>query len=171
MGFHIRWQPNFVVVESLLKNKARSFLYVRKQTAGGFHVAHEVGFQPRNVMGFFVTIDDSCQLLDYFFLQFMCLKLGVGLEIEDQHVLSAESFVAPIYELASAEKYLDAGIVFFLFVALSFFFGLFFLGFFLGVAFLVFLDALLDPFVFRFLFFFIERLAVLLHQRRNFIPV
>src|SRR5439155_19758720 len=79
------------------------------------------------------------------------------------------ALAARVHELASAQKDLNAGLIF-VFV-LSLFLGLFFFSFFFGLALLVLFGAPPHPLAFLFLFFFVERLAVLFHQRGNFIAV
>ena len=99
----------------------------------------------------------------------MRLELGIGLEIENQDVLTAKTLAARVNKLAGTQENFDSRIL--LIVTLSFLFVFLFFGFFLGLALLVLLNALLDLLVFFFLLFVAKRLAVFFHQRRDFIAV
>src|SRR5260370_14180661 len=166
---HVSRQPYLVVHKGLLENEAGALLQIRQQAAGNFHVACKIRFQPGYVVRLFVHPNDSGEFLRKFFHQFVRLEFGIGLEIEHQHVLSAESFPARIHELARAQEYFDSRLVFF--VALPLFLCLLFFRFFLGLALLVFLDALFRLLVFFFLFIRAQWLSVLFHQRGDFLTV
>src|SRR6266849_8224375 len=171
---HIRRQPHFVIHEPLFVNEAGSFLKVRQQAAGKFHVPGEIRLQPGHVVRFFVYPDDSGEFLCQFFHQLVRLELGIGLEVENQHVLPAKALAARIHELACTQENLNPRFVAFFVVAffvLPFFLGLLFFRFFLGRALLLFLDVLLRFLVFLFLFRFAQRLAVFFHQRGDFVPI
>src|SRR5208282_2257160 len=103
-------EPNFVVEELLLENKAGAFLQVGNEAAAEFHVANEVGFEAGDIVGFFVDPNDAGELLDDFFFEFAGLEFGIGLEIKDQDVLAAKTFAAGIDELAGAKKGFDADV-------------------------------------------------------------
>src|SRR5262249_15855434 len=114
---------------------------------------------PRDVVGLFVNPDHSGELLNDFFHQLMSLVVGIGLEIEDQNILTSEAFAAGGYELADAPERLDAGIV----VILVLFFlllGFFFLCFLLFVRSPKVFDFFLSFLVFLALLFFAERPAI-----------
>src|SRR5260370_32080091 len=158
---HIRRQPHFVIHEPLFVNEAGSLLQISQQAAGNFHVAGEIRLQPRHVVRFFVHPNDSGEFLCQFFHQLVRLELGIGLEVENQHILPAKSLAARIHELACTQKNLNPRFV--AFVILPFFLVLLFFCFFLCRALLVFLDVLLLFLVFLFLFRVAQRLAVFFH--------
>ena len=89
----------------------------------------------------------------------MSLVVGIGLEIEDQNILTSEAFAAGVYELADAQERLDADIVVVL-VFFSLLLGFFFLCFLLFVRFLKVFDFFLSFLVFLALLFFAERPAI-----------
>src|SRR6266481_6327878 len=167
--FHVGGQPHLIVHKCLLVNDAAAFLQTRQQAAGNFHVAGEVRLQPRHVVRFFVHPDDTGELLRQFFHQLVRLEFGIGLEVENQHVLPTKALAARIHELACTQKNLNPRFV--AFFVLPFFLGLLFFRFFLCRALLVFLDAFLRFLVFLFLFRFAQRLAVFFHQRGDLVPV
>jgi hypothetical protein len=109
--FVVGGEPYFVVDELLLQDEAGAFLKIGKQAAAYFYVADEIGFETGDIVGLFVDPDHSGQLLDDFFFEFMRFEIGIGLEVEDQDILAAESFSAGIHELRDAQKNLDARIV------------------------------------------------------------
>src|SRR5882757_8233908 len=139
--FQIGRQPHLIVYKCLLVNDAAAFLQTRQQAAGKFHVPSKIGLQPRHVVRFFVHPDDSGEFLCQFFHQLVRLELGIGLEVENQHVLPAKALAARIHELACTQENLNPRFV--AFFILPFFLGLLFFRFFLGRALLVFLDAFL----------------------------
>ena len=109
--------------------------------------------------------------MDDFFDEFVRLEFGIGLEVEDENVLAAETFAARIHELAGTEKGFDADVIFVIFFVFAFLFGFFFFGIFLGFVFLDFFDGFLSFLVFFFLFVFAERFAVFFGQRGDFVAV
>src|SRR5207302_1707138 len=169
VSLHVGRQPHFVIHKRLLENEAGALLKIRQQAAADFHVAGEIGFQPRHVVRLLVHPNDSGEFLHYFFNQFVGLEFRIRLEIENQHVLPAKTLPPRIHKLARAQEYLNPRLIFFL--ALPFFLGLLFFRLFLGGALLVFLDTLLRLLVFLFLFCVAQRLAVFFHQRSDLIPV
>src|SRR5258708_12743292 len=127
-------------------------------------IADEIGFETGYIVGLFVHPDDTGQFFHQAFDQVFGFVFGIGLEVENQHVLPAKTLAARIYELRGSEKNFDARLVF-LFLVFSLLFGLFrFFLFFLAL-FLDFFDALLRLLVFLLLFASAQVLAVLLHKR------
>ena len=148
MTLEIGRQPDLVVDKGLLEDKTRSSLQIGKQAPGKLHVANKVSFQPRDIVGLFIDPNNAGELLDNSFLQFVRLELGIGLEIENQDVLTAKTLAARVNKLAGTQENFDSRIL--LIVTLSFLFVFLFFGFFLGLALLVLLNALLDLLVFFF---------------------
>ena len=64
----------------------------------------------------FIDPNHASQLLGDALSNVFGFVLGIAFEIKDKNVLAAEAFMAGIYELASAEKNLNAGFVVVLFV-------------------------------------------------------
>jgi hypothetical protein len=62
-------------------------------------IADEIRLQARHVVCLFVHPDDPGEIADQFFGHGLGLEFRIGLEIEDQHVLSAKAFPARIDKL------------------------------------------------------------------------
>src|ERR1700738_2046717 len=121
-------------------------------------------------MGFFINPHRSRQLLDESFTHILRFVFRITLEIENQHIVAAETFAARINELTGTEEHFNTDV----FVALFFFsfcFGFLFLGFLLHSALLNVMNLLLRFFILFSLLFVAEGLTVFLHQRGNFIAV
>src|SRR5207248_3845668 len=146
MALHVGRKPDFIVDIGLLENETRTFLHIGEQPACNLYVADKIRFQPRHIVGFFVNPNHPGKLLDNLFFKLMRLEFRIRLKIEDQNVLSTKALAARVHELASAQKDLNAGLIF-VFV-LSLFLGLFFFSFFFGLALLVLFDAPPHPLAF-----------------------
>ena len=117
VGFFVGGEPDFVVDIGLLENEAGSLLQIGEEAAGEAEVADEIGFEASDVVGLFVDPDDAGEFVDDFFDQFVRLEFGIGLEIENQNVLAAETFAARIDELAGAQKGFDADVIIVIFLS------------------------------------------------------
>jgi len=157
-------QPDFIVGVGLLKYKACSLLQVCDHATSEAKIADEVGFEPRDVVRFFVNPDYAGKFVDDFFGELVGLEFGIRLEIEDKDVLAAKTFAARIDKLSGAEKGFDADVlILFVFIFIfAFLFLLFFLRVFFRFVFLDVFDGLLRLLVFFLLLLVAERLAVLL---------
>ena len=109
-------------------------------------------------MGFLVDPDYAGEFLDDFFDEFVGLVVWIGLEVEDQDVLTAKALAAWIYELADAQEGLNTDVVVLAFFSL--FLGFFFFRFLLFVRFLNVFDFFLGFIVFLALLFIAEGLVV-----------
>src|SRR5579859_7792574 len=172
MGFFVSGKPDFIIDEGLFVDEAGAFLEIREQPAADFRVAHKIGFDARDLMGFFIHPDDTGQFLYDALNERARFILGIWLEIEDENVFSAETLAARIDELADAKKDFDSRVVlvFILFLR-AFLFPFFFLGFLFGLLLLNFLNAFSRALVFFFLFLRIERFAILGDERGDFLAV
>src|SRR6202012_4428546 len=89
-------QPDFVVDVSLLENEARSLLKIRDKAAGEPEIANEVSFQTSHVVRFFIDPDYPRKFVRDFLDEFVRFEFGVGLKVEDEDVLAAETFAPRI---------------------------------------------------------------------------
>jgi hypothetical protein len=121
-------EPDFVVYEGLFEHDAGTLLQIGEEAAGNFHVVDEEGVEAHDIEGFLVNPDYAAEFLDDFFHEAVRFEFGVGLEVENQDVLAAETFAPRIDELAGAEErvYGDIFLLIFLLGLLVLFVGAFF---------------------------------------------
>lgn len=121
VGFFVGGEPDFVVEIGLFENEAGAFLKIGEEAAGDAEVADEIGFETGDFVSLLVDPDDAGEFVDDFLDHFVRLEFGIGLEVEDENVLSAKALTARVDELGGAEEGFDADVIVVL-IFLSFFF-------------------------------------------------